>query len=61
MDAVLRRLPTQESLHRRKGALAGFAFGMALMVLGGLFVSVVYTGKGLGYVPPERAPVAFID
>ncbi len=61
MDAILRRLPTQASLHRRRAALAGFVFGVVLMVLGGLFVSTVYTGKGIGYVAPERAPVAFID
>ncbi len=60
MDAILRRLPTQESLHRRRAALAGFAFGIALMVLGGLFVQTVYTGKGIGHVAPEL-PAAFID
>ena len=60
MDAILRRLPSQDNLHRRAPALAGFVFGVALMLLGGLFVSTVYTGKGIGYVAPEL-PVAFID
>ncbi|MDJ0825422.1 MAG: hypothetical protein QNJ16_07960 [Rhodobacter sp.] len=57
MDAILRRLPTQDSLQARAPALAGLAFGVAVMVLGGLLVSTIYTGQGLSYVPVETTPV----
>ena len=46
MDAILRRFPSQSAVQRRAPALAGFAFGSLLLILGGMLVTVVYEGRG---------------
>jgi hypothetical protein len=57
MDAVLRRLPDAQAVRRRLPALAGFAFGVAIMVYAGLFASTLYTGRGFNVPPAQVTPV----
>ena len=53
MRRFLQRLPDAETLHRRRGAFAGFAAGVfAPLVLAGLFL-VSFRGYGI----TESAPV----
>ena len=58
MDTILRRLPSQDSLNRRAPALAGFAFGAVLSIIGAMLASVVYTGQGF-FVEDRPAEVIY--
>ena len=57
MQRVLNWLPTSESLHRRRGAFAGFIVGAAVpLLLVGLFV-VSLRGYGITEQPPQPPQV----
>lgn len=52
MDAILRRLPSQSTLHRHRGKIAGLACGVIGTLLAAGLISVSYTGYGIGVTPP---------
>lgn len=47
MDRILRRLPDPDALHRRRGAFAGFAAGVAVPLLLAGLVLVSFRGYGI--------------
>lgn len=54
---LFRRLPDAETLHRRRGAIAGFVTGIALpLMLAGL-VLVSFRGYGIADEPPQGPQV----
>ena len=57
MRRIVDRLPDPETLHRRRGAIAGFVAGIAVpLLLAGLFL-VSFRGYGIADQPPEMPPV----
>jgi hypothetical protein len=58
MDAILARLPDPRRLRRHTPKLAGFAFGVVLCLVGGMLITVIYTGHGY-FVDPPRPEVVY--
>ena len=58
MHSPLARLPGADSFRRRAPALAGFATGVATVLVLGMLATVVYTGRGY-FVPPPQAEVIY--
>ena len=55
--ALSERLPNTDTLHRRRGAIAGFAAGVFVpLVLAGL-VLVSFRGYGITDEPPQMQPI----
>ncbi|MBV0911875.1 hypothetical protein [Anianabacter salinae] len=54
----LPRLPTREALLRRAPKAAGFAFGVAVCLVGAMLVTVIYQGHGY-FVSPTPADVVY--
>lgn len=52
MQAILDRLPTQDSLHRNRGKIAGFIAGIVVPLVVAAFFTVIFTGHGLWAEPP---------
>lgn len=57
MQQILYRFP-QLVDRRVKVAVAGFVAGALLLVLAGMLVTVIYTGRGY-FVPPPEAEVIY--
>lgn len=47
MHAITRYIPSRATLHRQRGAWAGFAAGALGTLVAALFVQVLFTGTGL--------------
>ncbi len=57
MDTILRRLPSQDSLHRNRGKIAGVVAGVFGTLLVAGLATVIYTGHGLWADLPPPPPV----
>ena len=54
---ILDRLPDAETVHRRRGAIAGFVAGIFVpLVLAGLLL-VSFRGYGIADEPPQMPPI----
>ena len=52
-----RYLPNSDTIHRRRGAIAGFVAGVFVpLALAGLFI-VSFRGYGIADEPPQMAPI----
>ena len=52
MQAIIRRLPTQDTIERNKPKIAGFVLGIVVPIVGVMFFHAARTGEGL-YEPPN--------
>lgn len=57
MGLLKRFLPTPHGLYRRRGKIAGLAFGIFGMLAMGAFASVLATGHPIDLGPPEPVQV----
>ena len=57
MQAILRRIPTADDLHRNRAKIAGFVFGLLAPTMLAALIVVVYTGHGLWVTPASPPPV----
>jgi len=58
MDTPVSRPPLSDRLRRRAPAIAGFVLGALGLILGGMLVTVVYTGHSY-FIDPVPAPVVY--
>ena len=54
---ILDRLPSSDSIYRRRGAFAGFAAGVFVPVVLAALVLVSFRGYGITDEPPQMAPI----
>ncbi|MEL6643923.1 MAG: hypothetical protein AAFQ79_08315 [Pseudomonadota bacterium] len=51
MQAIMRRIPSQDDLHRNRAKLAGFGAGIVVPLAVAAFFNVTFTGYGLSEEP----------
>ena len=48
MEAIMRRMPSKDTLERNRGKIAGFVAGLVAPIVAIMLFMAVWTGEGIG-------------